>query len=62
MKKIVFRELYECPKCKRKIVGFVNKCPICKREIKLTETNKILNVVKEVGNDYYKPKNTKNTK
>jgi len=48
MKKIVFKQVYMCMGCGRKIVGFINRCPICKdggRIIK-TKEDKIVTLIK----------------
>lgn len=46
MKKIVFRKVYECKECKRKIVGYVGRCPICKGEVTQVDDEKIVTLVK----------------
>ena len=33
MKKISFKNLYICKKCKRKIVGYTAYCPICNQKV-----------------------------
>jgi len=46
MKKIVFRQVYMCMHCGRKIVGYTNKCPICKGDIVKTFEDKIITLIK----------------
>lgn len=48
MKKIVFKQIYMCMCCFRKIVGFTGKCPICKDGGRLIKTkeDKIVTIIK----------------
>ena len=39
MKKIVFKQVYMCTTCCRKIVGFTNKCPVCKNGGNIVKTD-----------------------
>jgi len=49
MRKIVFKNTYECAHCKCKIKGPINKCPICKNEvIKIEEKQPILTILKRI--------------
>ena len=53
MKKIVFRQVYMCTNCYRKIVGHINTCPICKlsgekHNIVKTKEDKIITLVKQL--------------
>jgi hypothetical protein len=48
MKKITFKNIYECPSCLRKFYGCVSKCPVCKKELtKLKEDATFINIVKK---------------
>lgn len=49
MKKIIFKQVYMCTRCFRRIVGFTKDCPLCKNGghiIKTTE-DKIITFVKK---------------
>ena len=46
MKKIVFKKVYMCKKCLRKIVGYTNKCPICKGDTIKTKEDRIVTFIK----------------
>jgi RNA polymerase subunit RPABC4/transcription elongation factor Spt4 len=49
MKKITFKNTYECTHCKRKITGSVDKCPVCKNKIiKIEEQQPLLTILKRV--------------
>jgi len=48
MKKIVFKQVYMCVCCSRKIVGYTANCPICKDGGKVVKTkeDKIVTLIK----------------
>jgi len=46
MKKISFRKIYECTKCKRTIVGYTKDCPLCKGEVIKKSEERIVTFVK----------------
>jgi len=48
MKKISIKtKLYECPKCNRKIIGYVDNCPVCKTKIIKAGKDKIVTFIKK---------------
>jgi len=48
MKKIIFKSIYECENCKKRIVGFVNCCPLCKGKVIKTNEDKLVTFTKKV--------------
>jgi hypothetical protein len=69
MKKINFKNMYECTNCLRKFYGYIDKCPICKEKVKkLKEKDNFITLIKGPKgpkgpkgisiNDYYRPENT----
>lgn len=48
MKKIVFKQVYMCMSCLRRIVGYTKSCPICPNGGKIIKTteDKIVTFVK----------------
>jgi RNA polymerase subunit RPABC4/transcription elongation factor Spt4 len=48
MKKITFKNTYECVHCKRKITGSVDKCPVCKNKVIKIEEQPLLTILKRI--------------
>jgi hypothetical protein len=49
MKKIHFKNTYECTNCLRKFYGYVDKCPICKEKVKKLKEETFINLAKKVN-------------